>query len=211
VSLNPKGNPKRGVKRERILRVLANNPDGGMSIRGISKETDTSRAWIKKLMLQLEDKGLIEGTRVLSFSGLVEYWRTVSVRPKRRSYTIKDGIDVIRKASLGYALTTYMAENLIQGYLFRSRIDLYILPQDQGEWHAYLSKRGLVGRGNVRTLALDEHVFYNRNKHKNLTTVSIPQLIVDLLKEGGPCTEAAELLMNKMKNDVLRYTNHEIS
>jgi hypothetical protein len=104
-----------------------------------------------------------------------------------------------------------MAENLIQGYLFRSRIDLYILPQDQGEWHAYLSKRGLVGRGNVRTLALDEHVFYNRNKHKNLTTVSIPQLIVDLLKEGGPCTEAAELLMNKMKNDVLRYTNHEIS
>lgn len=195
--------PKRGLKRERILRVLSNNPHGRMSIRGISKETNTSRAWIKKLILQLEANGLVEETRVVSLTRLLKYWQKVAIWPIRRSYTIKNDIDIIKKADLEYALTTYMAENLIQGYLFRSRIDLYIRPEDQERWHAYLSKMGLVGRGNVRTLVLDEHVFYNTSKYKNLTTVSLPQLIVDLMKEGGPCVEAANMLMNRLTNHVL--------
>jgi hypothetical protein len=33
------------------------------------------------------------------------------------------------------------------------------------------------------------------------TTVSIPQLIVDLLDEGGPCEEAAENLIQKHHGD----------
>jgi DNA-binding Lrp family transcriptional regulator len=194
--------PRQGTKRERILRVLANNPEGKMSIRAMSKETETSRSWVKKLILQLEARNLVERTRVVSFRRLLDYWREVSIRPLRRSYTIKNPMYVLRDANLRYALTTYAGENLVQGHLFPSRVEVHINPRDQEKWHTYLSKTGLVGRGNLRTLASDSHVFYNAGSQKGHPVVSIPQLVVDLLNEGGVCTEAAYMLMEKMTNRV---------
>lgn len=61
-----------------------------------------------------------------------------------------------------------------------------------------LSDNGLVGKGNVRTLVDDEHVFYNAHTVKNINVVSTPQLILDLLIEGGPSAEAAEMLLGKV-------------
>jgi hypothetical protein len=39
---------------------------------------------------------------------------------------------------------------------------------------------------------------YGKRIIDGLPIVSIPQLIVDLAKEGGPCQEAAELLMKRL-------------
>jgi hypothetical protein len=61
-----------------------------------------------------------------------------------------------------------------------------------------LTVEGLVGKGNLRLLIADEHVFYGAFKRQSLMVVSIPQLIVDLLEEGGVCIEAAEKLINKV-------------
>ncbi len=46
-------------------------------------------------------------------------------------------------------------------------------------------------------LIADNHIFYNSFEKNGFKTVSIPQLVVDLLREGGPCAEAAEMLIKK--------------
>ncbi len=115
----------------------------------------------------------------------------------------KNPIDLIQTSKLPYALTTYQAENLVQHYLFPSRIDLYIKKEDMDKWYEALTADGLVGKGNLRLLTADEHVFYGAFKRQNLTVVSIPQLIVDLLQEGGVCTEAAEKLVSKVEQHAI--------
>lgn len=111
---------------------------------------------------------------------------------------VQDPLTLLRGSGIPYALTSYQAENLVQGYLFPSRIDLYIREDDSQEWHGLLRENGLVGRGNVRTLVDDGHVFYRAQVVNDLTVVSVPQLIVDLLAEGGPSVEAAEFLLEKV-------------
>jgi len=54
-----------------------------------------------------------------------------------------------------------------------------------------------VGGGNFRTLYGSNHVFFKSSSVQGYTVVSTPQLIVDLLVEGGPCVEAAEMLIEK--------------
>ncbi|MGQ9552395.1 MAG: hypothetical protein ACUVUE_08220 [Candidatus Bathycorpusculaceae bacterium] len=53
-------------------------------------------------------------------------------------------------------------------------------------------------------LIADSHVFYGSFKRQGLTIVCIPQLIVDLLEEGGVCTEAAEKLLEKVEQHATR-------
>ena len=96
-------------------------------------------------------------------------------------------------------LTTYQAENLVQQYLFPSRLDVYIKEENLEKWHKIMTKEGLYGKGNVRLIISDEHIIYGKRKINNLFIVSIPQLIIDLLTEGGPCEEAGEMLLKKLK------------
>ena len=67
-----------------------------------------------------------------------------------------------------------------------------------------LVQNGLVGKGNVRILISDDHVFYKSFAVDDLTLVSIPQIVLDLYSEGGVCIEAGDLLLEKMEKDALR-------
>jgi hypothetical protein len=147
---------------------------------------------------KLETARLVKGTEVTDYSGLVKYWLGVKTKPEKQEYMGKDPIDLIRKAQLPYALTTYRAENLVQRYLFPSRTDFYIKTEDKQEWHDLAAAEGLVGKGNMRMLTTDSHVFYDSFKRQDLSVVSLPQLIVDLFEEGGVCAEAAEKLLEKV-------------
>ena len=109
----------------------------------------------------------------------------------------------MEKTSLKYALTTYQAETLTQNYLFPSRIDLFVREEDVEKWHTLFTKNGLTGKGNVKIIIEDEHVFYKSKQKKGFKVVSIPQLIVDLLKEGGVAEEAAIMLMRKKYHGVI--------
>ena len=86
--------------------------------------------------------------------------------------------------------------------MFQSRIDVYIEEEDWKQWHDIILKKGLVGKGNMRLLLADEHVFYKSFEKNGLNIVSMPQLIIDLMIEGGVCVEAAELLIKKVMKDV---------
>jgi len=68
-------------------------------------------------------------------------------------------------------------------------------PDETQDWLSIIEEHGLIGGGNTEFRVTDKHVFYNAETVNEIQTVSIPQLIVDLLDEGGPCVEAAERLI----------------
>ena len=189
---------RRGSKRERILRVMLNHTDSVLTKYRISKKAETSFSWTHEFMMKLERDGYVKDSKVLDYEGLVRFWTKLRLKPDSKDYLIQRPLELLRRSKLTYALTTYQAETLVQSYLFPSRIDLYVKRGDRGDWHDLLSREGLVGEGNVRVLFDDDHVFYDAVEIEGLRVVSMPQLIVDLLLEGGVCVEAAEMLMAKM-------------
>jgi hypothetical protein len=193
----------RGTLRERIIRTLLVEPNGTLTKYKLAKMAEASFPWTHEFLNKLQAQNLVKGTDVTDYAGLINYWLQIKTKPAKRDYMHKNPIDIIQTSKLPYALTTYQAENLVQHYLFPSRIDLYIKKEDMDKWHEKLTVEGLVGKGNLRLLMADEHVFYGAFKRQDLTVVSIPQLIVDLLKEGGVCTEAAEKLISKVEQHAI--------
>jgi DNA-binding Lrp family transcriptional regulator len=188
----------RGDKRERILRVLLNSKEP-LSKNELSKRADCSRQWVILFLKELEKKKLIKDANPRNRNKLLKYWIALAKKPKRfRSYMIKEPLKLLKKSKLEYALTTYQAENIVQHYLFPSRIDIYIKEEDLNRWHSLMTKNGLYGKGNVKMIAADPHIMYGKRIIDKLSMVSLPQLVVDLTLEGGPCQEAAEMLMKKL-------------
>ena len=203
-------------KRERILRVILNYPKGSLSTYRIAKEAECSRSWtidflhklekmklVKKIHTISESNRKMEGTCVIDVMGLFNYWIEIGHPPYIREYNVQKPLQLLEKTNLKYALTTYQAETLIQNYLFPSRIDLFVREADVEKWHTLFTKNGLTGRGNVKIIIEDEHVFYKFKQKKGFKIASISQLIVDLLKEGGVAEEAAIMLMRKKYNEII--------
>lgn len=194
----------RGRKRERVMRVLLNEPAGTLTKYKIAKLAECSHEWVIEFLRKLEAQDLVKGTIVLDYEGLINFWERNKLEPEYRDYMIREPLEFLRGSEFSYALTTYQAENLIQHYLFPSRTDFYIAEGDLVKWHSRIvNAGGLVGRGNLRVLRADDHVFYKTFKLQSLAVVSLPQLIVDLLAEGGPCIEAAGLLLGKVSKRVV--------
>ena len=188
----------RGNKQERILRVLLNSKEA-LSKSGISKKAICSRQWVIQFLRKLEMKGIAKGTGIIDKRKALEYWISISKKKNKfRSYMVKEPIKVLGRSKLDYAITTYQAENIVQHYLFPSRIDIYIKESDLGYWHSLMTKNGLYGKGNMRIITADPHIMYAKRNIGGLSIVSLPQLIVDLINEGGACKEAGEMLMKNV-------------
>lgn len=190
--------------KERIARILLNSPDGTLSKYRIAKLAGCTYPWVHTLIKKMDAEGLVSGTRVTDFGALFSWWDRWRLPFQYRDYMIREPLSVLRSAGMEYALTTYRAENKIQNYLFASRTDLYIRGEDMHAWHNILARAGLVGRGNMRILYGDDHVFYQSVRVGGLTLASVPQIILDLYAEGGPCVEAADMLVEKVKDNDLR-------
>ena len=188
----------------RIARILLNTPDGSLTKYRVAKLAGCGYPWTHTVLKRLEADGIVKGTRVEEIGALFSWWRRWQPASRYRGYMVRESLDVLRNSGLEYVLTTYVAENKMQNYLFPSRTDIYIRHEDKERWHSLLVRNGLVGRGNVRVLYGDEHVFYNKAHIDGLALVSVPQMVLDLYAEGGVCTEAAEMLVARMENDALR-------
>ena len=195
---------RRGRVRERIIRILLNEPDGALTMYKVAKKAKCSFPWVHEFLGKLEAMGLVDRTKVRDYAGLIEYWREVKTKPDRKEYMHRNPLDLLERTKLQYALTTYQAENIVQHYLFPSRIDLYVRRKDEERWHELIAGEGLVGKGNLRLLLADDHIFYGSFERAGLKVVSLPQLIVDLFDEGGVCVEAAEKLLEKVTEDAVR-------
>ena len=119
------------------------------------------------------------------------------IEPNTARVSPQQPLDHIRDSGLEYALTTDQAERIHQGFLFPSTTAIYVRETDIEAWLDQVAEKRLVGGGNTEFRATDEHVFYNAQTIEGVTTVSIPQLSVDLLDGGGPAFEAGNRLMEQ--------------
>jgi hypothetical protein len=188
----------RGVKNDRIFRILLCNPNGTLTRYRMAKLAHAQQIQVSLLLRSLEESHLVRGTRVTSLRDLLMKWSRLRVRYESQTYMLKNILDLLKRTHLAYVLTTHQAETMVNHYLFPSRTDLYIRLGDFDTWHDHLVKEGaLVGGGNVRLRWYDDHVFYNSFFVNDYRVVSIPQLIVDLIREGGVTVQAAELMMTR--------------
>ncbi len=186
----------RGESKERIIKVLLTNK-GKISKYRVSKEAGVSFSWTHEFLEKLENLKIIMGTEVKDAGGLIAFWSSFRKMPKYREYLIQNPMGAVKNAGWDYAATTYYAENLVQRFVFPSRLDIYIRKDEYEGWHKLLSKKGLYGKGNLRIL-LDESGLFKAQKIKGVSIVCLPQLIADLKREGGPCEEAAEMLLKRL-------------
>ncbi len=187
----------RGAKRERIIRVLLNEPDGSLTKYRVSKLSETSIGWTMEYLKELETSKFIRATKVLKKEKLLDHWFSITQKPKHYDFFVQSPKEFLRGVKLDYALTTYMAENLLNHYLFPSRVDLYIMEEDLLKWKDKISQNGLVGKGNLRLLIYDEHSMYKKKKIDGLWVASVPQVMIDLRLEGGVCQEAYDMMVEK--------------
>lgn len=186
---------ERGFNKERIIRVLLNHSNEGLTKYRLAQLSEASEPWTRQYTQTLEDKGLIQGTTVVKPKELYREWLETRIEPNQLTVSLQQPMELLEETELDYALTTYQAENMHQGFLFTSTTDFYISPGQTQDWLEIVEDKGLLGGGNTRLQVLDHHVFYNTQHQDGFATVSIPQLILDLLDEGGPCKEAAEKLI----------------
>jgi hypothetical protein len=188
---------ERGFKKERLHRVLLNHATGELSRYAVANEADVSTSWAYDYLDQLEHDGLVEDTTVLDPAALYDRWVETRIEPNTVRISLQQPLETVREAGLDYALTTDEAEQVHQGFLFASTTALYVREGDIDDWLTVIEQKGFVGGGNTELRATDEHVFYNTQTVDEVTTVSIPQLIVDLLDEDGPAVEAANRLLKQ--------------
>ncbi len=188
----------------RVARILFNEPNGTLTKYRIAKSADSGYPWIHNLLKKLEQQGIIQKTKVKNFKSLMTWWKQWQPLPEYREYMIQRPLELLKETNLEYALTTYQAENKIQNYLFPSRTDIYIHSEDKLTWHELLVQNGLVGKGNMRIIIGDDHVFYKSFQVDGFTLVSIPQIIFDLYNEGNVGIEAGDMLLEKVEKDALQ-------
>lgn len=196
MALLKKPDRERGFNKERIIRVLLNRTEDNLTKYRLAKLSGASEPWTRQYTDKLEDQGLINGTEVVDPKRLYQTWLEQRIEPNQLEVSLQQPMELLSDTNLQYGLTTYQAENLHQGFLFTSTTDFYISPDEISEWLEIVEEKGLLGGGNTRIRVLDDHVFYNQQAVNEYSTVSIPQLILDLLGEGGPCEEAAEKLID---------------
>lgn len=186
--------------KDRIARVLLNSPRGDLSRYRVAKLAGAGYPWTHKLLRRLEGEGLVEGTRVVDMGGLVSWWRRWRPPFERRDYMVKRPLQLLAGSGMQHAATTYLAERMVQDYLFTSRTDVYVRREDTARWHDIIVEDGLVGGGNLRLLYGDDHVFYKSLSVEGVAVASMPQIIADLYDAGGVCVEAADMLLEKVKD-----------
>ncbi|MDV3278657.1 MAG: hypothetical protein LYZ69_09390 [Nitrososphaerales archaeon] len=202
----------RGVKTDRVYRILLCDVEGTLTGYRLAKLAQTEQTHVSLIIRDLEKSSLVRGTRVTDHKGLLARWSRLHVKYQSQSYMLPDVLRVLKNTGLEYGLTTYRAESMVNRYLFPSKTELYIRGADFEAWHALLVKEGaLVGGGNVRLRWYDDQVLYNSFSIDGYRMVSVPQLIVDLLREVGSAVEAANMMMQKYAELLTLNRLHSVS
>jgi len=187
-----------GSKQERIYRVLLSHIIKKPSGYKVAKLAEVSYPYVHTILGKLEREGILKDRQIIEIEKMFNYWAEHIGPIYLREYNIQNPKDIFRKAQMDYAFTGYFAENLIGKYLFPRSYELYIKDYDFEKWDEYLLDAGYLGKGNVKILCSDHHVFFEKQIVEDWPVVSTQQLIVDLMREGADCGEAGERLMKMM-------------
>jgi len=201
------------TKSKRILSLLLDKDAIIASKYDLAKKASCDTAWVLRLTKKLEKKGLLKDLKVINVKELFTIFN--KIHPKKqetRSYAtyslggVDDLVNLLKKSSQDYAFTTYIAENLVQKYLFNHRTDIYVKKEDLEYWHKKFTKIGTYGGGNVRLIVATHDELFNKKQLQKEQSgpwiVSTPQLISDLYAEGGPAKEAGDMLLEKLTESI---------
>ena len=188
----------RNVKNLRIMRALLSKPDGSLTKYRIAKQAESSTPWVIEFLRKLESQKLVRKTKVLDFDKLIDYYIETMPKSKYFEFFVQEPLTLLKESKLDYALTTYGAENLTSRHLFLSRYDVYIKEEALDKWKSLIIREGLLGKGNLRLIIVKDHMVFKEAKDiKGIKIVSMPQLLIDLKREGGVCMEAYNILVKR--------------
>lgn len=77
---------RRGVIRERVLRILLNNPAGNLTGYRVAKMAQGVYPWVHELLKKLEREGAVKGTQVKDFNKLLALWKNRA----RKQWNVED-------------------------------------------------------------------------------------------------------------------------
>lgn len=188
--------PRDNTHARRMILELLHCSDGSLTKYRLAKETQTNISWVIGFLRKLEQQKVIKGTKVLHIDKLIDTYLTLEKKQTHLDFHLTNPMEYFKQQKKTYALTTYAAENILSHHLFLSRFDVYIKEDDVHTWKKELFNKGLIGKGNIRLLIVqDNELFKWTQKINGLSLVTIPLLLIDLKREGGVCMEAYEYLV----------------
>lgn len=207
-------------QRDKLLRALLGNSARNVplsaqaelpltSLYDLSKRTGIVYSWVHKNLKTLEAKGWVttqDRIEILDPAAVFEWWKAHRTEPDIHSFHIAEptaAVDALyQDEGIRYAITTYYAENTVQGHLFPRRMDAYIADTDLPRARDALIDAGAqLGGTNFRLWTgddaiLEEIVSIGQGPAQR-RYAPVPQVIVDLMTEGGSAGEAADLLIQR--------------
>jgi len=192
------------TKNKRLLSLLLDPLSPPIKSKyALAKLAGCHPTWAIKFIQEIEKQGIVKGLEVLDAKKGFERFQTMNpqkIEPVR--FSVSDTSDFLAWLTMSdrleYALTTYQAENLVQGHLFPHKITLYVKPENLERWKVEVSKKGVIGGGNIELIPAHYDELFNSHLIKGFRLVNIPQLISDLYREKGVTGEAADMLLEKL-------------
>lgn len=190
---------QRNLLQQKIILVLLNTYPTKLTKYRISKLAGSSTTRVFQVIKKLEELKLVNNTIIKDYDALIEHYIKIDkTKYKKYYYHLSDPFTFLKDKKITYTLTTYSAENIINHYLFLNKFQLYITKEAYVSIEKELKSKGLVGGGNLTLMVPNtDLVFFNSQDINNYKLVSIPQLLIDLKKEGGVCLEAYSQILDK--------------
>lgn len=201
--------------RDRILRTLLSSNARGVPRKGeaihsmyaLAQRSGASFPWVHEVTKGLIDQGWIdEDLQIKDAAAVFAWWRDNTIKPTIKSFHVPDPASTIEALATDtvfpYAITTYYAENRLQGHLFPRRMDAYIRKSDLPHAKKALLDHGAqLGGTNfrfwIRDDALLDEAFEVSQGPARLRYAPVAQVILDLMFEGGSAGEAADMLIER--------------
>jgi len=198
---------------QNVIRVLLNKER--IKLRELSREASVPLGVTVKNTKALERTGYIEKTvyiKVTNKEKLTRAWSyAVSIDElekiefsvaERPQFAIKRLSGILSKIKATYAFTLFSATEIIAPYVTPAETHLYILEKDKEKVKKAFNKESILPalKGNVVCFLVDKSYFYCMKEVRGSNVVSLPQLYVDLFSYGGRGADAAENLIEVIKN-----------
>lgn len=179
------------------------------SAHELAQRTGIARSWVYMAIETFEERGWLRGGGALKVTNpraVYAWWKENRTPLDVHSFHVSDprpAAASLQSRGIETALTTYYAENAYQGHLFPRRGDAYVRRKDVAEARRLLVGElgAQLGGSNFRLLTgddgvLDEGVHVGEGRART-NYAPFPQVVLDLLTEGGSAAEAADLLIQK--------------
>jgi hypothetical protein len=182
------------------------------SINQLAEGSEASFAWVHEIVTDLASRGWVDthdGVEVTDPVKVFEWWADNRTEPEAKTFHVPDpgrtAEEFLNEMGIDHAVTTYYAEDALQGHLYPRRLDTYVREDELARaQEAVVELGGSLGGTNFRLLTGDDSVIDEAvvgPGSREILYAPLPQVIVDLINEGGSAREAADLLIERAYPD----------